>query len=113
MPRSPTYGKNTIGESAAPLCQQITLIHRSGEYAAIAELKVWDVGESTHYPEGIKFSLFLVQPESGEIILGIDNHKPKGPHLHMDGREQPYSFKTIDQLIEDFWRHAAGKEYQP
>lgn len=41
----------------------------------------------------------------------MDNHKLKGPHLHLDGREEPYGFTTVDDLIDDFWRIAAEKGY--
>lgn len=92
---------------------KVTLAHRSSGQAALAELKVWDVGASAHYPDGTKFSLFLVDPVSGEVILGMDNHKPKGPHLHIGDREEPYVFTTVDSLIEDFWRLAAEKGYEP
>ena len=69
------------------------------------------MGESTHYPDGIKYGLFLVEPEIDEVVFGMDNHKPKGPHLHLNGREQPYDFTTVDDLIDDFWRIAAEKGY--
>ena len=32
----------------------------------------------------------------------MDNHHPKGPHIHFDENELPYDFKGDDQLIEDF-----------
>ena len=82
---------------------KVQVIHRSSEEVAVAELKVWEVPVSTHYPEGRKFSLFLVWKEAGEVIIGFDNHKPKGPHLHKLGREETYEFKDEGQLIEDFW----------
>jgi hypothetical protein len=92
---------------------KVTLVHRSGENSAVAELKVWYIGTSKHYPEGIKYTLFLVKPENGTVILGMDNHKPKGPHLHLNGQEIAYSFTTIDELITDFWRLAAEKGFIP
>ena len=36
--------------------------------------------------------------------MGIDNHKPKGPHLHHFDKEVPYKFLGIDKLLEDFWK---------
>ena len=90
---------------------KVNLIHRSGGSVAIAELKVWEVKVSTHYPEGIKYSLFLVDPISGDVMFGIDNHQPKGPHLHLGKREEVYVFSTVDDLIEDFWRRAAEKGF--
>ena len=82
---------------------KIQVVHGSSEEVAIAELKVWDVQATSHYPEGRKYSLFLVWKGSGEVIIGFDNHKPKGPHLHRQDREEAYDFKDVDQLIEDFW----------
>lgn len=82
---------------------KIHIIHRANEEVAIAELKVWEVQVTSHFPEGRKFSVFLVWKESGEVIIGFDNHKPKGPHLHRRDREEPYEFKDVAQLIEDFW----------
>lgn len=82
---------------------KIQVIHGNLEEIAIAELKVWKIQKTLHYPEGLKFSLFLVWKESGEVIVGFDNHKPKGPHLHKHNREESYEFKDVDQLIEDFW----------
>ncbi len=51
----------------------------------MAELKVWEIGATAHYPAGIKYSLFFVQPESGTVLFGMDNHKPKGPTCMLAG----------------------------
>lgn len=83
--------------------RKITLIRDRFPEVAIAELKVWSVSRSDHYPDGVKYSLFLVSKESGRIIVGVDNHKPKGPHLHYEGREYRYDFRGVENLIEDFW----------
>jgi hypothetical protein len=69
--------------------------------AGILELKVWDVPKSEEYPAGRKFSLFLVA--HGEVIVGVDNHKPKGPHLHLGEEERPFHYVDEDQLLKDFW----------
>lgn len=82
---------------------KIQVIHGIREEVAIAELKVWKIPETLSYPEGIKFSLFLVWKESGKVIIGFDNHQPKGPHMHRRNREKSYEFKDVNQLIEDFW----------
>ena len=62
------------------------------------------VPTSKHYPEGRKFSLFLVDRVSGEVLVGFDNHKPKGPHIHRGACEEPYEYSGEGVLIEDFWR---------
>ncbi len=64
-------------------------------------MKVWNVPVSEHYPTGIKFSLFFIVSE--RVIIGIDNHKPKGPHIHYEKEEQSYFFTGVDKLLADFW----------
>lgn len=38
----------------------------------------------------------------GVRVVGFDNERGKGDHCHLDGREFPYVFSSIEQLIEDF-----------
>lgn len=68
-----------------------------------------EVPKSTYYPEGLKYSLFLVLKESGDVLVGFDNHKPKGPHLHLRGHEEPYEYVNEEKLVDDFW-DLVGKE---
>lgn len=82
---------------------KVTLLHRDSEIVAIAELKVWKVKEDKNFPEGIKYSLFLVNPSTSEVIFGMDNHKPKGHHQHINGEEIIYNFQGTDKLVDDFW----------
>ncbi len=77
----------------------------------VAELMVWDVPSSTDYPTGRKFRLFFVV--NGKVVVGIDNHKPKGPHLHRDGREVAYAFTTLEQLVDDFWILVRKAGFEP
>lgn len=78
---------------------------------AIAEIKIWEVPRSDHYPEGIKFSLFLVS--EGRILVGLDNHRPKGPHQHTQSGEVPYHYVDEKQLLEDFWSWVKKKGFKP
>ena len=78
---------------------------------AIAELKVWRVPKSGAYPAGVKFSLFLVS--DGQILVGMDNHKPKGPHLHLGEQEVPYEFHDAASLVADFWDLARKAGFEP
>ncbi|TVQ81055.1 MAG: hypothetical protein EA369_00680 [Bradymonadales bacterium] len=78
---------------------------------AIVELKIWKVPKSKAYPEGRKFSLFLVS--EGKVLFGMNNHKPKGPHLHFGEQERPYGYQGDEQLLEDFWELARKAGYQP
>lgn len=68
---------------------------------AVVELKVWNVPRSKNCPQGRKYSLFLVF--EGRVLVGMDNHKPKGPHLHLGNEETPYNYSSDAQLLKDFW----------
>ena len=37
----------------------------------------------------------------GKTLFGFDNHKPKGPHLHVGNAEVGYEFRGLDALRED------------
>ena len=83
--------------------RKITVAHTKSLETGICELKVWNLKPSSDYPEGIKFSLLLVSRTTGEVLIGIDNHKPKGPHLHHGTKELKYEFIDVERLVEDFW----------
>ena len=69
------------------------------ERIAIFEIVVWRVPANKDYPNGIKYRAWL--SESGKTIFGFDNHKPKGPHLHIGSTEVGYVFRGLDSLRED------------
>ena len=83
--------------------RKITVVHTRSLETGVCELKVWKVTPSADYPDGIKFSLFLVSRANGDVIIGIDNHSPKGPHLHQGPLESKYEFVDVDSLVDDFW----------
>ncbi len=70
---------------------------------AVAEAKVWKVPVTKDFPEGTKYSLFLVWKETGEIVIGFDNHKPKGHHFHQGSSQESYAFTNVDELVDEFW----------
>lgn len=39
---------------------------------------------------------------TGERIVGYDNERLKDDHRHLDGREEPDAFTTVDALVRDF-----------
>lgn len=65
------------------------------------EMKIWRVPKpvppSTH---GLKYSLFYGYP--GRRLVGYDNERTKGDHRHLDDRELPYIFESVEQLMADF-----------
>ncbi len=84
---------------------------QSQDVAAVVELKVWDLPKSEDYPSGRKFSLFLVS--QGEVLVGIDNHEPKGPHLHLGGAELPFHYTDDEQLLASFWDLVRKVGFEP
>lgn len=76
--------------------------HKSVETdGSIIQFVVWQV--PTPVPpasHGFKYRLVYIQ--KGERVVGFDNERGKGDHMHLDGKEYPYKFTTLDQLIEDF-----------
>lgn len=68
---------------------------------AIIEMKIWRVPEpvlpTTH---GLKYSLFYGYP--GRRLVGHDNERTKGDHRHLDDRQLPYIFTSVEQLMADF-----------
>jgi hypothetical protein len=81
-----------------------TLITRSKTILAngeIVELVVWRVPTAVP-PSRHGFKYRAAYIVAGERVVGFDNERSKGDHMHIAGRERPYSFTTVDRLIEDF-----------
>jgi Family of unknown function (DUF6516) len=74
----------------------------------VIELVVWrlpaPVPPTTH---GFKYRAAYV--EGGIRVIGFDNERGKGDHRHVDGKEQPYTFTTVEQLVEDFIAAVAAR----
>ncbi len=67
----------------------------------ILEMKIFKVRKSAKYQDGVKYGLILIDTHSNKRVL-MDNHHPKGPHIHLDKQEIRYQYKDEDQLINDF-----------
>ncbi len=67
----------------------------------ILELSIHELAKSAQYPDGIKYGLICIDIKTGKKIL-MDNHHPKGPHIHIDDTEMEYKYTNDDKLIEDF-----------
>ena len=79
--------------------QKVTLAHNDGKRRAIFEMIVYRIARSKDYPQGIKYRAWL--SENGETVFGFDNHKPKGPHLHIRKTEIGYHYRGVDELMVD------------
>lgn len=69
----------------------------------MVELNIHEIGDPVRYPDGVKYGLTCVDLISGKRVL-MDNHHPKGPHIHLDRLEFPYEFRDVPTLINDFKR---------
>lgn len=96
-----------------------TLIHQNKFFIkhgdldteAVVELKIWEVPISLSFPDVAKYSLFCVNRDKGEIVIGFDNHHPKGPHVHFGDIEMSYEYIDNEKLLEDFFIEIRKKGY--
>ena len=81
--------------------QLITKFKNVTPDGGVIELVVWKVPTPVPPTEhGYKYR--AVYALNGERIVGFDNERGKGDHRHMDGKQLPYTFAGVDQLVEDF-----------
>lgn len=50
--------------------------------------------------------MFYGRPGVREV--GYDNERGKGDHRHFQGIETPYDFRSVEQLMADFWFDVHG-----
>jgi len=67
----------------------------------IVEIKMWDVKPSLDKPHGYKYSLVYIA--KGKRVLGYDNAEGQGDHKHYRDKIEPYTFKDLNTLAEDFY----------
>ena len=71
---------------------------------SIVEMIIWKlphpVAGSAHSD---KCRLFFGR--NGMRLVGYDNEREKGDHCHLDGREIPYAFTSVEKLVQDFLAH--------
>lgn len=67
----------------------------------VIELSIYEVGKSRQYPDGIKYGLICKDLKTDDHVL-MDNHHPKGPHIHINEEEFKYEYVDDEQLIGDF-----------
>lgn len=51
-------------------------------------------------PHGVRYRLAWVQ--DGRCRVLFDNHHGKQDHCHVDDKEFPYTFTTVERLARDF-----------
>jgi hypothetical protein len=68
----------------------------------LREISIWRTPKSERYPEGVRYRLVLVDPQSGHVLLLFDNHWPKGNHVHIGKHEYTFEFNSVPDLILAF-----------
>lgn len=81
--------------------QLITKFKNITPEGGVIELVVWKVPVPVP-PSHHGFKYRAVYAVNGTRIVGFDNERGKGDHCHLDGREVPYRFVSVAQLVEDF-----------
>jgi hypothetical protein len=73
-----------------------------GPYIKV-KISIWKLPEKNwiRYPIKFKYSLICINTKTGQKVL-MDNHHPKGPHVHLDNVELNYNFKDVKGLLVDF-----------
>lgn len=70
---------------------------------AFAELVLWQLPASV--PGSAHFYKYrLAYLVNGVCVLRYDNESGKGDHRHFRNQESPYSFETVDELLNAFQR---------
>lgn len=67
----------------------------------IIEMSLHEVSDKKRYPSNVKYGLICIDSKTGRKVL-MDNHHPKGDHVHLDEKEISYEFTTPEALVIDF-----------
>ncbi len=68
---------------------------------SIIQFVVWKVPTPVP-PSAHAFKYRLAYIQDDLRVVGFDNERGKGDHMHLDGEEFAYRFTTVEKLIEDF-----------
>ncbi len=72
----------------------------------IVEIKIYQLPEKDwqRYPDKVKYSLICIDTKSKKKLL-MDNHAPKGHHVHFGKTEKDYAFTSVENLFADFKKY--------
>ncbi len=85
-----------------PVIFQARDVIGNGRY--LQEVRISTFRPGPGFAEGIRYSLCLVEIESGNAVLLYDLHRGKSHHRHLRGKETVYDFVNEDRLLDDFLR---------
>ncbi len=90
-----------VGTIANVQAELITRFKDITPEGGVIESVAWRVPQPVP-PTAHGFKYRAVYALGGVRVVGFDNERGKGDHCHVDGREQPHVFTTVEQLVEDF-----------
>lgn len=67
----------------------------------LIEIVIWRVPRSVP-PSRHSIKYRAVYVVKGERVVGFDNERGKGDHMHIGGHERPYVFRGVEELMGDF-----------
>lgn len=67
----------------------------------IMQIVIWKVPQPVP-PTTHGFKYRLVYARGGQRIIGFDNERGKGDHMHRGDKEFPYEFRGVEPLLKDF-----------
>ncbi len=67
----------------------------------LVEIELYEVDNKKRYPHGVRYGLICIDLKTKKKVL-MDNHHPKGDHIHIEDEEIPYIFQSPEKIIEDF-----------
>ena len=67
----------------------------------VLEQIIHAVPQDSRYADGVKYKLIFLDTKTGDRVL-MDNHHPKGPHVHLGEEEISYEYMDDQKLLADF-----------
>lgn len=68
----------------------------------LIEIVAWKVPKSKFYPESIKYSFTFVH--QGKRTISFDNFNNEGHHKHYLDKKEPYKFKSLEDISNQFFK---------
>jgi Family of unknown function (DUF6516) len=85
-----------------PVIYEERQVLAGGRY--LQQVRISAFPPSEDYPEGLRYSLCLVDLVEDKVILLYDIHRGKGHHRHLREEQGPYSYRDPATLMADFRR---------
>jgi hypothetical protein len=67
----------------------------------LVEITLFELEHNIHYPHGVKYRFIAINLRTKNRVL-MDNHQPKGDHIHINNNEESYQYTSIENLFKDF-----------